>query len=1133
MDNPFTMSEESEISKSTENVFQECNLSYSDIANKLLKDKLLLTALELHSELIETGREIPRLKEYFSNPGNFETQSVRQEFIPIPRSSSQVTLDSLDMTRFSEDGERGGVDERVAVLEFELRKAKETINALRARLTVATECETPTTDNGLGIKSLHCEPIKPHEQRALNFLLNEYLLMHGYKLTSITFADENEDQDFEDWDDVGLNIPKPAELLQLYRDAMRQGGYMTETKTEISTQTEELNNDYASGESKTLITENQELKDRIFQLETEKSELLAKIERLNEPVQPVTTHFSMSTTTVSSSSVTATAEHCGDEQTRLSTHSGTPEHFEIVPAGEETDGATERERERDDASSLNETEWLRVTDSETGSGVSALERLEPAGAEARGSPIDILNSASSLKRPLPVVFQKEVLAKCFVNTSKVTETPLLQDILLEGISQEKLVHILAVSLPRIIPNIVLNKRDEAVPLIISTIHLSPNPVEREGLIQLLFNLKKRPHEDERRIILTGMVGLARVTDAHVVEGELLPQCWEQMNHRYVERRLLVAEACSALAPYVSSALRNSLLLSMLQQLLVEDREETVRLSCAKSLTLVIALIADVDKYSQCEELVLIALQDNSANVVQATIQMLLPVLAKWAFDLQRLQSHLLTKILYLIKTYLQKEDKPNANESPLRNKPALDIRTSWIINAFRSLLPYLLMSVATVQDVTQRIDSSLPQAESRSGFADLCRSLTNPAVFYDGEYKVGAIMSAFDSAITTIEWPELTWVSETMVPELLNDLEHVRIDQEEILFSFISFFKALNAGFGRFFAKQKVKSLFMEKLQILESSLTSVGNEFPTCSIIPVFLLAVEAPYQVTNNAYLSILLELFITFVNYNVQNYYLLHSKIICFTGVVHPRHVVRHATANLFLYVIPNVGESITTNRIVPALITLASDPQLAVRTATIPVFGALIENSTNKEVLDKTYFQLQSFLSDPAARDDHATVLQLVTTLGRIVSNCDSWFREEVILPHLAAMAAYTMQLTNQTRRIDLGTTLVEAFSASVYCSLSKNTITTVLLPGLGYLENLCSQSLPSHHGSVLIMIQEAESRSDINKPIERSSSGMSLAQATSNVGQGVEDMKQKMTKIFQTPLSRPTNLPNLQSIFRKK
>lgn len=55
----------------------------------------------------------------------------------VARSGSQVTLDSLDLTRFSEDGERS-VDERVAVLEFELRKARETISALRNNLTVAT-----------------------------------------------------------------------------------------------------------------------------------------------------------------------------------------------------------------------------------------------------------------------------------------------------------------------------------------------------------------------------------------------------------------------------------------------------------------------------------------------------------------------------------------------------------------------------------------------------------------------------------------------------------------------------------------------------------------------------------------------------------------------------------------------------------------------------------------------------------------------------------------------------------------------------------------------------------------------------------------------------------------------------------
>lgn len=73
--------------------------------------------------------------------------------------------------------------------------------------------------------------IKPHEQRALNFLINEYLLLHGYKLTSITFADENESQDFEDWNDVGLNIARPWDLLTLYREGLKGCGYSSCVET--------------------------------------------------------------------------------------------------------------------------------------------------------------------------------------------------------------------------------------------------------------------------------------------------------------------------------------------------------------------------------------------------------------------------------------------------------------------------------------------------------------------------------------------------------------------------------------------------------------------------------------------------------------------------------------------------------------------------------------------------------------------------------------------------------------------------------------------------------------------------------------------------------------------------------------
>lgn len=53
------------------------------------------------------------------------------------------------------------------------------------------------------------------------------------------------------------------------------------------------------------------------------------------------------------------------------------------------------------------------------------------------------------------------------------------------------------------------------------------------------------------VYAAGIVGIARCSGLSIVENEILPQCWEQISHKHVERRLLVAESCIALAPYVS------------------------------------------------------------------------------------------------------------------------------------------------------------------------------------------------------------------------------------------------------------------------------------------------------------------------------------------------------------------------------------------------------------------------------------------------------------------------------------------------------------------------------------------------------------------------------------------------------
>lgn len=90
---------------------------------------------------------------------------------------------------------------------------------------------------------------------------------------------------------------------------------------------------------------------------------------------------------------------------------------------------------------------------------------------------------------------------CYVNIPYYVE---LEEALNQEISIDEYAQLVSQSLLKIIPNVILNKREEVIPLMISTIHLNTNSDERDKLLQQLFNLKKKPSESERRLILGGM-----------------------------------------------------------------------------------------------------------------------------------------------------------------------------------------------------------------------------------------------------------------------------------------------------------------------------------------------------------------------------------------------------------------------------------------------------------------------------------------------------------------------------------------------------------------------------------------------------------------------------------------------------
>ncbi|KAF7407686.1 hypothetical protein HZH66_002223 [Vespula vulgaris] len=1086
-------------------------VSYEEIATKLLNEKFLLTALELHAELCEAGRELPILKEYFSNPCNFENQNIKPEpYTPMPRSSSQATLDSLDMTRYSEDGT--GIDERVAILEFELRNARESISALRANLTVVTEFDTATPDKRSDKQIINDNPIKPHEQRALNFLVHEYLLTHSYKLTSITFSDENENQELEDWQDVGLNIPKPSGLLQIYREYMRANGHDKPPSVNISVQTEFGNTEAERKENelKEMIEQIEQLKQQIALLEKEKMDLQHYIDTTNENL--VQDSKQRSNGTIQS----------------INSNSTTPDKFEILESPPRDVSNATQDPEEDDSVSV------VVSLGETDPGDKEWTRIQlPRTDVTEGS--TILSNAPS--RLLPIKFKLEVIGLCLVNISSsiisVAEEPFKY-----GVSRDTLVNILAQTLPRIVPNIILNKREEVIPLILSTVRLHSDSGEREKLLQLLFNLKKRPQEEERQMILAGLVAMAKLEDESIGGEEVLTLCWEQSQHKYPERRLLAVECCSALAPYTSVSIRNSLMLSMLQQMLLEDKDPSVRASVVRSLALLVALMDDPDKYFQCEELALTALNDSSSIVVNTASSIFLPILAQWALSLKRLRSHLLPRLISKVKNHI----KPtNLQNSPVKENIDEE-RIESLISVLQYLLPHTVVCVADTDTVRTSVEPSTSQ-ELPVEFLSICHcDIINPKVFYDGDTDIGTLLNTFFSNTWENDlWPELEWFTNKLIIDILEIVRSTEIIQESVLNSLLTYIQSLCNGFGRYITQTRIQPIFLPEITELEKQLStlSMDNKNLSLTLIPAYLIMLST----LNGVEVSKSIKQFLVVLSMSGISITSLQIAIIklcakeemqehvltgLWDGVVHQRSSVRCAVATLFGSIIAHTSDRLINGRIVPAIVTLASDPDITVKAAVIPPLGRLITECKVREARDKARLTLETIARES---QNILSVLAtpLVSTLAYIAPSCPQSYIEDVIATQLTGITATAMQ---QNRKVDLCNALVEAYSVLVYCPLSNQCISGVILPGLRHLETLINQNLPQQRETVKSLLREAESHQDIVKPIERSSSmssGLSLSMATVNVGQGVEDMRQRMSKIFQ---QRPSS-STVTSIFKKK
>lgn len=134
--------------------------------------------------------------------------------------------------------------EQIDVLEYNLRKSNQTVESLRTQMTAITSSHVGNEANAgeeaekIARDLETVEEMKLHEKRTLNYLIKNFLLSAGYKLTAITFSDEVLDQDLDSWSSVGLNCSAPPSLLSFYRYFYNAGPnrFLNKIEVKISTQ---------------------------------------------------------------------------------------------------------------------------------------------------------------------------------------------------------------------------------------------------------------------------------------------------------------------------------------------------------------------------------------------------------------------------------------------------------------------------------------------------------------------------------------------------------------------------------------------------------------------------------------------------------------------------------------------------------------------------------------------------------------------------------------------------------------------------------------------------------------------------------------------------------------------------------
>ncbi|EEF34329.1 conserved hypothetical protein [Ricinus communis] len=1074
------------------------------VVNFLLEEKYLLTAFELLHELLDDGRDdhAIRLKEFFSDPSQFPPDQ-------ISRFNSLRVADPQNLLE-----EKETIAEKLALSEYELRLAQEDISKLKTELQKKTdlpqvessESKSDISENtGSDIlwqkkdaSFSDLGPLKNNERTDLNCAVKEYLLIAGYRLTAMTFYEEVTDQNLDVWQNTPACVPdalrhyyyqylsSTAEAAEEKIAMLRENESLIKANEKLSHENEKLlkNKEMAdiqlSGLAKSLEALQKDLKEREHQIQELKQSWELQRKELND---------------------------CRAEITSLKMNiEGYRSGKSLMTSDFDSIQSHSLDKYKEEIKSLQmEIEKLKAQSTQSPESiVSTSDKEESLRTEEKVVEIDkdktvLLNPDNAVG----VLDSKDVQSGIIDNTDKPEEFLLGSlrnnsngDLYVESNkrnskqngeppSEDRGLHIKLDNLN------IEDASDNAASLYlfrklhsflgglsISGFSLPLYSTTRDSLTHTLFNLIKRPDEQQRRIIMDACVSLAKNVGEMRTETELLPQCWEQISHTYEERRLLVAQSCGEIAEFVRPEIRDSLILSIVQQL-IEDSATVVREAAVRNLAMLLPLFPNVDKYFKVEEVMFQLICDPSGVVVETALKELLPAVIKWGNKIEHILRVLLSHLLSSAQRSPPLSGVEGSVESHLR---VLGERERWNIDVLLKMLVELLPFVHQKAVETCPF-SSVPES---------------PATFFST-----FLLELYSKG--QVEWSAFEWMHVDCFPDLIQLACMLPQKEDNLRSKITKFLLAVSDLFGDTYLVHIMTPVFLlavgdnADLTFLPSAIhsrikglrpkTAVAEKLATMCILPLLLagiLGAPSKHEELADYLRNLLVDGTVKKNQSTKHNVEIIdavrflctfeghHGRIfnILWEMVVSSDVDMKINAVYLLKVIVPYIDAKLASTHVLPALVTLGSDQNLNVKYASIDAFGAVAQHFKNDTIVDKIRVQMDAFLEDGSHEATVAVVRGLLVAIPHTTERLRDYILNFMgLVLRIYQFTATPAPSSDVVRRRERANAFCESIRALDATDLSATSVRDFLLPAIQNLLKDPDALDPAHKEALEIIMKE--------------------------------------------------------------